>query len=63
MAYPGVIFKSKDEWQSTNTALADGMNQLVSTLKDKKDGISRQRSERGVNKKFSNLPSKALPDR
>jgi hypothetical protein len=61
MAYPGVIFKSKDEWQSTNTALADGMNQLVSTLKDKKDEISRQRSERGVNKKFSNLPSKALP--
>ena len=61
-AYPGVTFKSKNEWQSANTELADGMNQLISALKDKKDEVNRQRSERGMNKKFSNLPSKALPN-
>jgi hypothetical protein len=62
-AYPGVTFKSKNEWQSANTELANGMNQLISALKDKKEQINHQRSERGMNKKFSNLPSKALPNR
>jgi hypothetical protein len=60
-AYPGVTFKSKSEWQSANTELADGMNQLISTLKDKKDDIKRQRVERGMEEKFSKLTSKELP--
>jgi hypothetical protein len=60
-AYPGVIFKDKSEWQPTNTALADGMNGLISTLKDKKDEIKRQRIERGIEEKFSKLTSKDLP--
>jgi hypothetical protein len=62
-AYPGVTFKNKSEWQSANTELADGMNQLISTLKDKKDDIKRQRIERGMEEKFSKLPSKELPSR
>jgi len=62
-AYPGVTFKSKSEWQSINTKLADGMNQLISMLKEKKDDIKRQRVERGVEAKFSKLTSKDLPSR
>src|SRR6266487_6668194 len=57
-AYPGVTFKNKSEWSSANTELADGMNQLVSMLKEKKDEIRRQRIERGLEEKFSKLTSK-----
>jgi hypothetical protein len=62
-AYPGVTFKNKSEWSSANTELADGMNQLVSMLKEKKDEIRRQRIERGLEEKFSKLTSKELPNR
>ena len=63
VAYPGVTFKSQSEWMSANTDLADGMNQLISTLKEKKDEIRRQRIERGMEEKFSKLTSKELPSR
>jgi hypothetical protein len=62
-AYPGVTFRNKSEWPSANTELADGMNQLISMLKEKKDDIKRQRVERGVGEKFSELTSKELPSR
>jgi hypothetical protein len=62
-AYPGVTFKSQSEWISANTDLANGMNQLISTLKEKKDEIRRQRIERGMDEKFSKLTSKELPSR
>jgi hypothetical protein len=62
-AYPGVTFKSKSEWESANINLADGMNELISMLKEKKDDIKRQRIERGMEEKFSKLPSKELPNR
>jgi hypothetical protein len=62
-AYPGVTFKTKGEWSSANTELADGMNELISMLKEKKDDIKSQRIERGMEEKFSKLPSKELPDR
>ena len=62
-AYPGVTFKSKSEWESANTDLANGMNQLISTLKEKKDEIRRQRIERGMEEKFSKLTNKDLPGR
>lgn len=61
--YPGVTFRSKSEWPSANAELADGMNQLISMLKDKKDDIRRQRIERGMEEKFSKLTSKELPSR
>jgi hypothetical protein len=61
-AYPGVTFRNKSEWPSANTELADGMNQLISTLQEKKDDIKRQRIERGMDK-FSKLTSKDLPSR
>jgi hypothetical protein len=61
--YPGVTFKNKSEWESANTELADGMNQLISMLKEKKDDIKRQRIERGTDAKFSKLTSKDLPSR
>jgi len=48
---------------SANTDLANGMNQLISTLKEKKDEIRRQRIERGMDEKFSKLTSKELPTR
>jgi len=59
--YPGVMFKSKGQWESLNTELADGMNQLISMLKEKKEDIQRQRVERGMEEKFSRLTSKELP--
>ena len=62
-AYPGVTFRSKSEWTSANAELADGMNQLISMLKEKKDDIRRQRVERDVEEKFSKLTSKELPSR
>ena len=62
-AYPGVTFRNKNEWPSANAELADGMNQLISMLKEKKDDIKRQRVERGVEEKFSKLTSKELPSR
>jgi hypothetical protein len=61
--YPGVTFRNKSEWSSANAELADGMNQLISMLKEKKDEIRRQRIERGVEEKFSKLTSKELPGR
>lgn len=61
--YPGVTFKNKSEWSSANTELADGMNQLISMLKEKKDEIKRQRIERGMEEKFSKLTTKELPSR
>src|SRR6266496_1711881 len=62
-AYPGVTFKPKSEWQSANTDLNDGMNQLIAMLKEKKDDIKRQRVERGMEEKFSKLTSKEIPSR
>ena len=62
-AYPCVTFRNKSEWPSANADLADGMNQLISMLKEKKDDIKRQRIERGVEEKFSKLTSKELPSR
>jgi hypothetical protein len=62
-AYPRVTFRNKSEWQSANTELADGMSQLISTLKEKKGEIKRQRTERGMEEKFSKLTSKELPSR
>jgi hypothetical protein len=61
--YPGVTFRNKSEWPSANTELADGMNQLISMLKEKKDEIRHQRIERGMEEKFSKLTSKELPSR
>jgi hypothetical protein len=62
-AYPGVTFRSKSEWLSANTDLANGMNQLISMLKEKKDDIKRQRVERAVEEKFAKLTSKEIPSR
>jgi len=62
-AYPDVTFRSKSEWPSANAELADGMNQLISMLKENKDDIRRQRVERGVEKKFSKMTSRELPSR
>jgi len=62
-AYPGVTFRSKSEWSSANTQLADGMDQLISMLKERKDEIRRQRIERGLEEKFSKLTSEELPSR
>jgi hypothetical protein len=58
--YPGVTFRSKSEWQSANTDLADGMSKLISTLKEKKDDIKQQRIQQGIEEKFSKLTNKDL---
>jgi hypothetical protein len=60
---PASPSKARTNGNRLNAELANGMNQLISALKDKKEQINHQRSERGMNKKFSNLPSKALPNR
>src|SRR5437763_13446304 len=62
-AYPGVTFRNKSEWPSANADLADGMNQLISMLKEKKDDIKRERIPRAAGGKVSKLTSKELPNR
>jgi hypothetical protein len=61
--YPNVTFRSKSEWGSANTDLADGMSKLISTLKEKKADIKRQRIEQGIEEKFSKLTNKELTGR
>jgi hypothetical protein len=61
--YPGVTFRSKSAWQSANTDLADGMSKLISTLKEKKDDIKRQRIQQGIEEKFSKLKNRQLAGR
>src|SRR5882724_10066918 len=61
--YPNVAFRSKSEWESANTDLADGMGKLISTLKEKKDDIKRQRIQQGIEGKFSKLTNKELTSR
>ena len=61
--YPGVTFKSKSDWESANSDLADGMSQLISMLKEKKDDIKRQRIQQGIAGEFSKLTSRELISR
>ena len=61
--YPNVAFRSKSEWGSVNTDLADGMDKLISTLKEKRDDIRRQRIQQGIEEKFSKLTNKELTGR
>ena len=60
--YPGVTFKNKSEWDTGNKGLNDGMTNLLTTLKEQKGSIRVQRMERGMEAKFSKLPSKELPE-
>ena len=60
--YPRVIFKNKSEWKTGNTGLNDGLTKLLATLKEQKADIKRQRTERGMDAKFSKLPNKPLPN-
>src|SRR6184192_3244585 len=59
--YPRVAFKPKPEWDAGNKALNEGMTKLLMTLKNEKASIKQQRIERGMEAKFSKLPSKELP--
>jgi hypothetical protein len=59
--YPSVAFKPKSEWNAGNKGLNEGMTKLLMTLKNEKVGIKQQRMERGMETKFSKLPSKDLP--
>jgi len=62
-SYPNIAFRSKSEWESANTDLADGMSKLISTLKEMKDDIRRQRIQQGIEEKFSKLTNKELAGR
>ena len=59
--YPRVAFKPKSEWDAGNKGLNEGMTKLLVTLKNEKASIKQQRIERGMEAKFSKLPSKDLP--
>ena len=59
--YPGVTFKNRSEWVTDNKGLNEGLGKLVATLKEQKASIKQQRIERGMEAKFSKLPSKELP--
>jgi len=58
--YPGVTFKSKSDWESANSDLANGISKPISMLEEKKDDIRRQRIQQGIEEKFSKLTSKEL---
>jgi len=59
--YPRVAFKPKSEWDAGNKGLNEGLTKLLMTLKNEKATIKQQRIERGMEAKFSKLPSKDLP--
>jgi hypothetical protein len=59
--YPRVTFKPKSEWDAGNKGLNEGLTKLLVTLKNEKANIKQQRIERGMEAKFSKLPSKDLP--
>src|SRR6266566_5323556 len=59
--YPGVSFKNRSEWETDNKGLNEGLGKLLETLKEQKASIKQQRIERGMEAKFSKLPSKELP--
>jgi len=61
--YPDMSFRSKSEWNTANTDLADGMSKLISMLKEKKDDIKRERIQQGIEEKFSKLTNKELTSR
>jgi hypothetical protein len=61
--YPNITFRTKSEWESANTDLADGMSKLISTLKEKKDDIRRQRIQQDIEERFSKLTNKELAGR
>src|SRR4029453_14277417 len=57
---PRVAFKPKSEWDAGNKGLNEGLTKLLMTLKNEKASIKQQRIERGMEAKFSKLPSKEL---
>lgn len=59
--YPRVAFKPKSEWDAGNRGLNEGLTRLLVTLQNEKSSIKQQRIERGMEAKFSKLPSKDLP--
>jgi hypothetical protein len=59
--YPGVTFKPKSQWDAGNKGLNEGLTKLLMTLKEQEASITQQRIERGMETKFSKLPSKELP--
>jgi hypothetical protein len=59
--YPRVTFEPKSEWDAGNEGLNEGLTKLLMTLKNEKASIKQQRIERGMEVKFSKLPSKDLP--
>jgi hypothetical protein len=59
--YPRVAFKPKSEWDAGNRGLNEGLTKLLITLKNEKASIKERRIERGMEAKFSKLPSKDLP--
>ena len=59
--YPRVAFKPKSEWDAGNKGLNEGLTKLLVSLKNEKATIKQQRIERGMEAKFSKLPSKDLP--
>jgi hypothetical protein len=59
--YPRVTFKPKPEWDAGNKGLNEGLTKLLITLKNEKASIKQQRIERGMEAKFSKLPTKDLP--
>src|ERR1700757_692958 len=59
--YPRVAFKPKSEWDAGNRGLNEGLTRLLVTLQNEKSSIQQQRIERGMEAKFSKLPSKDLP--
>jgi len=59
--YPAVTFKNRGEWLKENKEVNEGLGKLLTTVKDQKDEIKKQRTERGMEARFSKLTSKDLP--
>jgi hypothetical protein len=59
--YPEVTFRNREEWETQNKEVAEGLTKLLAMVKEQRDSIKKQRTERGLEAKFSKLTSKELP--
>ena len=60
--YPNVRFIDKSRWLAANAGLADGMDSLVTYLRQNKDAIKQQRIDSGTEAKYAPLTSKDVPN-
>ena len=58
--YRGIAFKEETQWNAEHKKLNEGLDKLLTLLKEKKDFIKQQRVENGTEAKFAKLKTREL---